>query len=82
MENQIMDLIVRIDKIESKTFIKEELGKILLNYTNEKNSNNLNIQDNKACCIPSVCSSNCGSCYINNNLNLPEIDPKKCCVIS
>lgn len=79
MENQILNLLLKIDSIDNKLQIKEELAKILIeNDNNKNNENNVIIESNKSCCMPSVCASNCGSCYIHNNLTLPV---KKCCVI-
>ena len=91
MKEQLVNLMVRIDKMRSTTEIKEAIAKIILDseYTESKTDNTTEIEihvDGKNCCMPSVCSSNCRSCDkaivdVNTNITLPETDPKKCCII-
>jgi hypothetical protein len=87
MEKQILDLILKIDNIDDKQIIKEELAKILLNYDNEILKIDID-NNNKNCCLPSACISSSKCCEkavvdVNTSVTLPEVaqDTKKCCVI-
>jgi hypothetical protein len=82
MRDQLVNLMVKIDKIKSTTEIKEAIAKIILDYeyAETKTANTTEIEINvagKNCCMPSVCVSNCGACDadVQTNLSLPE--PKK-----
>ena len=88
MREQLVNLMVRIDKMKSTTEIKEAIAKIILDYEyTESKPTEIEIHvDGKNCCMPSVCSSNCRSCDkaivdVNTSITLPETDPKKCCII-
>ena len=88
MREQLVNLMVRIDKMKSTTEIKEAIAKIILDneYTESKPTEIEIHVDGKNCCMPSVCSSNCRSCEkaivdVNTSITLPETDPKKCCII-
>lgn len=88
MKEDLMKLIVRIDKMKSITEIKEAIAQIIIQNDNliSKTDNKTDIDihvDGKNCCMPSACVSNCGACDadINTSITLPETDPKKCCLI-
>ena len=83
MREQLVNLMVRIDKMKSTTEIKEAIAKIILDYEyTESKPTEIEIHvDGKNCCMPSACVSNCGACDadVQTNLSLPE--PNKCCII-
>ena len=88
MKEQLVNLMVRIDKMKSTTEIKNAIAEIIIqNDYEESKTTEIEIHvDGKNCCMPSVCSSNCRSCDkaivdVNTNITLPETDPKKCCII-
>ena len=87
MKEQLINLMVRIDKMKSTTEIKNAIAEIIIQneYTESKTEIEIHV-DGKNCCMPSVCSSNCRSCEkaivdVNTSITLPETDPKKCCII-
>ena len=87
MKEQLINLMVRIDKMKSTTEIKNAIAEIIIqnDYTESKTEIEIHV-DGKNCCMPSVCSSNCRSCDkaivdVNTSITLPETDPEKCCII-
>ena len=88
MKEQLINLMVRIDKMKSTTEIKNAIAEIIIQneYTESKPTEIEIHVDGKNCCMPSVCSSNCRSCEkaivdVNTSITLPETDPQKCCII-
>ena len=88
MKEQLVNLMVRIDKMKSTTEIKNAIAEIIIqnDYAESKTDNTTEIEihvDGKNCCMPSACVSNCGACDadVNTTITLPETDPKKCCII-
>jgi len=68
MKEQLIKLMVQIDKMKSTTDIKEAIGKIIIEYDNAETENKTDIEihvDGKNCCMPSACVSNCGACDAN-----------------
>ena len=87
MREQLVNLMVRIDKMKSTTEIKNAIAEIIIQneYAESKTEIEIHV-DGKNCCMPSVCSSNCRSCEkaivdVNTSITLPETAPKKCCII-
>jgi hypothetical protein len=78
MKDKLVNLLIRIDKMESHTEIKEEIGKLIIELDNNNNENeNIEIKiEGTRHCLPCVCAShsNCGDCNadINTDLNMPE----------
>ena len=68
MKEQLIKLMVQIDKMKSTTDIKEAMGKIIIECDNAETDNKTDIEihvDGKNCCMPSACVSNCGGCDAN-----------------
>jgi hypothetical protein len=75
MKEQLIKLMVQIDKMKSTTDIKEAIGKIIIECDNTETDNKTEIKihvDGNNCCMPSAC-------VYNTKLSLPE--PEKCCLI-
>jgi hypothetical protein len=84
MKEQLIKLMVQIDKMKSTTDIKEAIGKIIIECDNAETDNKTDIKihvDGKNCCMPSACVSNCGACDANVNTTLSLPEPEKCCLI-
>jgi hypothetical protein len=84
MKEQLIKLMVQIDKMKSTTEIKEAIGKIIIEYDNAETENKTDIEihvDGKNWCMPSACVSNCGACDANVNTTLSIPEPEKCCLI-
>jgi hypothetical protein len=85
MKEQLIRLMVQIDKIKSTTDLKEAIGKIIIEYDNNAETDSktdIEIHvDGKNCCMPSACVSNCGGCDANVNTTLSLPEPEKCCLI-
>jgi hypothetical protein len=81
MKEQIVKLMVQIDKMKSTTDIKEAIGRIIIEYDVSENDNKTDIAihvDGKNCCMPSACVSNYGACDANVNTSLSLPEPEKC----
>ena len=86
MREDLIKLMVRIDKMKSTTEIKNAIAEIIIknDYTESKTDNTTEIEihvDGKNCCMPSACVSNCGACDANVNTTLSLPEPEKCCLI-
>jgi leucyl aminopeptidase (aminopeptidase T) len=86
MKEQLIKLMVQIDKMKSTTEIKNAIAEIIIknDYTESKTDNTTEIEirvDGKNCCMPSACVSNCGACDANVNTTLSLPEPEKCCLI-
>ena len=84
MKEQLIKLMVQIDKMKSTTDIKEAIGKIIIECDNTETDNKTDIEihvDGKNCCMPSACVSNCGACDANVNTTISLPEPEKCCLI-
>lgn len=83
-KQKIMNLIIRIDKMSS-TEIKEELAEVALHIDNDNVNFDLQntIQNNKSCCMPSICTTNCGDCSVDIDVEVTvqhqDDDPPKRC---
>ena len=84
MREKLMNLLIKIDKIESHTEIKEEIGKLILELDYKENEEiNITVaQEIKdTCCMPSICVSKCGDCGFALDLeNASDIAQKKCVI--
>ena len=82
---QIMDLIVKIDKMQSKTEIKEKLADIVMHLDRAHHDTSVHYEmndDNKVGCMPCVCQSKCGDVTVDIDVSVgnseTESPTKRC----
>ena len=73
-----MDLLVKIDKMQSKTEIKEKLADIVMRLDNaHHNANTVNYEmddNNEVGCMPCVCQSKCGDVTVDIDVTVGKTD--------
>ena len=91
---QMMDLIIKIDKMKSTTEIKENLAHIVMQMDNAHHENSvllgvgdreIDVQyqmgdENTVGCMPCICQSKCGDVTVDIDVTVEQPDDpvKKC----